>query len=149
MNNNHQEHPFKDSILFSILFLFFSMCVLSNAHAEKFDQRYVKWKEQQQAHDEQLKRQDPNHYLGKPTVTNTQASKQTASSSAALSGAKVNINTANVQQLQQLNGVGKKKAQAILDYRQQNGKFKNIDDLQNVKGIGPKMVEKNRAMIVL
>ncbi|WP_416332273.1 ComEA family DNA-binding protein [Acinetobacter piscicola] len=144
---NNQEYPFKNAFLF--LALFFSMCVLPHTHAEKFDQNYLQWKAKQQARDEQLKRQDPNYYLGKPTVSNHQTSKQANSAGAAVSGAKININTANVQQLQQLNGVGEKKAQAILEYRQQNGKFKNIDELQNIKGIGPKLLEKNRTMIVL
>lgn len=144
--NNNQRHPFKSAVLFLALCLFFSMSSL-RAHAEKFDQNYVQWKEKQQAHDAKLQRQDPNYYLGKPSVSH--ANKQTESRSTALSGAKININSANLQQLQQLNGVGEKKAQAILDYRQQNGKFKNIDELQNIKGIGPKMVEKNRAMLVL
>ncbi|WP_252725663.1 ComEA family DNA-binding protein [Acinetobacter defluvii] len=117
-------------------------------HAEKFDQRYLQWKAQQQAQDARLKGNDPNYYLGKPTLDHSV--KQTAAVNATSpSATKVNINTADLQQLQQLNGIGAKKAQAILEYRQQNGKFKNLDDLKNVKGIGPKMLEKNRAMIVL
>lgn len=59
------------------------------------------------------------------------------------------MNQANLQQLQTLNGVGEKKAQAIIEYRQKNGGFKTVDELVNVKGIGPKLLEKNKARLVL
>ena len=55
--------------------------------------------------------------------------------------AKVDINSANVEELSSLKGIGEKKAQAIVDYRKVNGKFKTIDDLTQVKGIGSKIVE--------
>ena len=51
---------------------------------------------------------------------------------------KVNINTANVAQLQQLNGIGEKKAQQIIAYRQKNGQFKSKEELKQVSGIGEK-----------
>ncbi|WP_338199187.1 helix-hairpin-helix domain-containing protein [Lactobacillus rizhaonensis] len=51
---------------------------------------------------------------------------------------KVNINTANVSQLQQLNGIGEKKAQQIIAYRQKSGEFKSLEDLMQVSGIGEK-----------
>ncbi|MGZ8216283.1 ComEA family DNA-binding protein [Methylomagnum sp.] len=57
----------------------------------------------------------------------------------------LDINTATVEQLDQVMvGVGKAKAQAIVQDREKNGKFKSIDDLVRVKGIGPKAIEKNR-----
>ena len=50
---------------------------------------------------------------------------------------RVNINTATVEDLNSLPGIGPTTAQAILDYRLQNGPFQVIQDIQNVPGIGP------------
>ncbi|NGO00156.1 ComEA family DNA-binding protein [Grimontia sp. S25] len=62
----------------------------------------------------------------------------------------VNINTAEAEELDKyLDGIGKAKAQAIVDYRNANGAFESADDLKGVKGIGNSIVEKNRDRIVL
>ncbi len=61
----------------------------------------------------------------------------------------VNINTANAEQLSHLKGIGPKKAEAIVKYREEHGAFKSIDDLTKVKGIGPKFVEKNKGQLSL
>ncbi len=50
----------------------------------------------------------------------------------------VNLNTATVQQLDTLPGIGAKVAARIIEYRQKNGPFKKIEDLMNVRGIGEK-----------
>jgi competence protein ComEA len=56
--------------------------------------------------------------------------------------AAVNINTASKAELQTLTGIGAKKASAIIKYRTEHGKFKSVNDLSGVKGIGPKMVKR-------
>jgi competence protein ComEA len=56
--------------------------------------------------------------------------------------AKININTADAEQLATLPGIGQVKAEAIIKYREDKGKFKNINDLKEVKGIGDKLIEK-------
>mgnify|MGYP003563427949 FL=1 len=63
--------------------------------------------------------------------------------------AKINLNQANVVQLQELSGIGLKKAEAIIAYRQKNGKFQNIEQLQQVKGIGPALFAKNKQRLAL
>lgn len=57
--------------------------------------------------------------------------------------ATININTANVETLASLDGIGQSKAEAIVAYRDANGPFQSSDDLTNVKGIGERTVEKN------
>lgn len=60
--------------------------------------------------------------------------------SAAQSG-KININQATAEQLDGLEGIGSTRAKAIVQYREQNGPFQSVDDLLQVKGIGPKLLE--------
>lgn len=56
----------------------------------------------------------------------------------------VSINTATVDELAKaMNGVGKKKAQAIVSYREEHGPFKALDDLKQVPGMGDALVERN------
>jgi competence protein ComEA len=57
--------------------------------------------------------------------------------------AQININTATVETLASLNGVGETKAQAIVAYRSENGPFQSAGDLSEVKGIGERTLEKN------
>lgn len=62
----------------------------------------------------------------------------------------VNINTASAEELQKsLKGIGKVKAQAIVDYRTTNGPFTTVDQLLEVKGIGKGTLDKNRERITL
>lgn len=62
---------------------------------------------------------------------------------------KVNINIANMQELELLPGVSSAKAQAIVDYRTKHGPFKTADEIQNVFGIGPKIFERLKELIIV
>jgi competence protein ComEA len=59
----------------------------------------------------------------------------------------INLNTATAEELQKLPAVGPSTAQKILDYRQQIGRFNDISQIQDVKGIGPKKFEKMRPFL--
>ena len=56
-------------------------------------------------------------------------------------GERININTADADELMTLDGIGKQKAEAILDYRLTYGKFREIADIMNVPGIGEGIFE--------
>ncbi|MGM9910586.1 MAG: helix-hairpin-helix domain-containing protein [Lacticaseibacillus absianus] len=73
-------------------------------------------------------------------ASNSAASSSSSSSGPAASSAagKVNLNTATAADLQKLNGIGEKKAEQIIAYREQKGDFKSIDELKEVSGIGDK-----------
>ncbi|MEK5477146.1 helix-hairpin-helix domain-containing protein [Paenibacillus sp. FSL R5-0407] len=61
----------------------------------------------------------------------------------------ISINTAGTIELQEIPGIGEKKAQAIVDYRNAHGPFKSVNELTKVKGIGDKMLEKMKPHIGL
>ncbi len=62
---------------------------------------------------------------------------------------KVNINTATVQELVQLKGVGTQYAQRIVEFREANGPFQKPEDIMKVQGVGQKTWEMNKELIVL
>ena len=74
------------------------------------------------------------------SADNSQNNGSTSSSSPSNQGdgTKINLNTANVTELQKLTGIGQKKAEQIIAYREQKGSFKKIEDLMQVSGIGEK-----------
>lgn len=61
----------------------------------------------------------------------------------------VNINTASMEELTQLSGVGETHAAGIIAFREQNGPFKSPEEITGVSGIGQKTFERNRALIVV
>ena len=60
---------------------------------------------------------------------------------------KVNLNTATLEELMTLDGIGQKVAERILSFREKNGPFQKPEDLMMVKGVGEKIFEANRAKI--
>ena len=61
----------------------------------------------------------------------------------------MNLNTASINELTALKGIGEKKAQAIVDFREKQGKFTTVEQLADVSGIGPATLEANRDMIIV
>ena len=75
-----------------------------------------------------------------------------ASDSASASGGKsdkVNLNTATEAELQTISGIGQKRASDIIAYRESNGRFKSVDDLKKVSGIGDKTLEKLKEYVTV
>lgn len=80
-------------------------------------------------------------------VTSTTAS--SAMSSEEKSTSQVNLNTATEADLQTISGIGAKRAADIIAYREANGGFKSVDDLNNVSGIGDKTMESIRPYVTV
>ncbi len=62
---------------------------------------------------------------------------------------KIDINSADIYELQKLYGIGEARAQAIIDYRKDNGGFFTVDELVNISGISGNIIEKNKNLITL
>ena len=61
--------------------------------------------------------------------------------------AKINVNTADAAELEELPGIGEVLSQAIVDYRAENGPFSSVDELEDVSGIGPSILEDVRDLV--
>ncbi len=83
------------------------------------------------------------------TIDSNGANTGNESTSTSKEGAKVNINTATQNELDGLPGIGPALAQRIIDFREENGNFKSIEDIQNVKGIGDSKFDEIRDKIVV
>ncbi|KXT82557.1 Late competence protein ComEA, DNA receptor [Streptococcus sp. DD11] len=82
------------------------------------------------------------------TAGTAEASSQAAASRSAQSDL-INLNTATEAELQTITGIGQKRAQDIIAYRESNGGFKSVDDLKNVSGIGDKTLEKLKEYVTV
>ena len=98
-----------------------------------------------------VRRFAPAVFLGKPDLiavpNKERPENQTTETLTSSTPELLNINTASAEELQALPNIGARMAQRIVVYREQHGKFTDIDALQNVKGIGAKTLEKLRPFV--
>ena len=83
------------------------------------------------------KRNDKPHIIAQPRFTSSSNLNSSNSATNNELQISININTATAIELEQLAGVGPSTAKAIIEFRQKNGGFKTVEDLLNVRGIGP------------
>ncbi len=85
-----------------------------------------------------------------PVQTNAPAKTAESNKVTDNDGSRVSINSASAEDIARvMNGVGLKKAQAIVSYREEYGPFKTIDDLKQVPGMGSSLVERNLSHLTL
>jgi competence protein ComEA len=82
-----------------------------------------------------------------PKVGQAQAPARSAVGAAGASAGPIRLNTATVEELQGIPGVGPVTAQQIVTFREQNGPFRSVDELDAVPGIGPKRLEQLRELV--
>jgi competence protein ComEA len=86
---------------------------------------------------------------GVPLATTASGNESVNASPEYLAKHPLNLNRARAEQLEVLPGIGPSLAQKIVAYREQNGGFKSVDDLDNVSGIGPKKLEALRSLVTV
>jgi competence protein ComEA len=89
--------------------------------------------------------------LGAAAGTGTARAQETAPrpAAAAANAAPINLNSASVDQLEALPGIGRATAERIVEYRQKSGGFKKAEDLMNVRGIGEKSFLKLKPLVTV
>jgi len=97
----------------------------------------------------QISNQNSNEQM--PNVQTEQAQPAVSNNSTTVKpiSGKININSATATELDTLTGIGPAYAQRIIDYRNTNGGFKSIDELDNVKGIGKTTIDKFRDQVTI
>lgn len=90
---------------------------------------------------------DASEWLTSPAAAEAEETIETET--AAANGEKINLNTATLEELKTLDGIGDTKGQAIIDYREKNGGFQRIEDILAVTGIGEKTYEKLKDQITV
>ena len=84
------------------------------------------------------------------TIKSKEETKQDSTSSSSNNESSIiSINTATKEELMSLNGIGEGKAESIIEYREENGEFKTIEDIKNVSGIGDSLFEKIKDYITI
>lgn len=111
---------------------------------------------QQAGHDAIMARYEP-HETSPPvagtesvdTVTNVKTYEDEEPEQQISDTTRININTANAEQLQQLPGIGPAYAGRIVEWRRENGTFESVEQLLEIRGIGPVRLENIRDLVVL
>ena len=96
---------------------------------------------EQQAQQQPQQGTQPEEVSQQPQQGTEQQPQQESQAPKPSDPSKMNINTADAAQLVDLPGIGPAIAQAIIEHREAKGPFKTVEDIQNVKGIGPKKFE--------
>ena len=83
------------------------------------------------------------------TTAQTKQKEEKTNNSSNTIAEKININTATLEELQKLNGIGENKAKLIIEYRNEKGNFKKVEELKEVPGIGDSIYEKIKDSITV